>query len=62
MTRKTISPWRRPAAFVAALLGIAFFFIIIGVFGLSAAIMALVLFVVLAVLTFRRPQAEGTRP
>ena len=38
-----------------------FFFAIIGVFGFTAAIGALALFLVLALLTFRRPQAEGTQ-
>ena len=43
------------------LIGVAFFFAIIGVFGLPAAIGALALFVVLALLTFRCRQAEETR-
>ena len=41
---------------IATLLGIAFFFAIIGVFGLPIAIVALVLFVILAMAIFRRPQ------
>jgi len=49
-------------AVVATLLGVAFFFIIIGVFGLSASIAALALFVALAVFIFRRPQDQETRP
>jgi hypothetical protein len=48
-------------AIAVALIGTAFFFAIIGVFGLTAAIVALALFVALALLTFRRPQAEGTQ-
>ena len=41
--------------------GAVFFFAIIGVFGFTAAIGALALFLVLALLTFRRPRAEGTQ-
>jgi hypothetical protein len=47
---------------VATLLGVAFFFAIVGVFGLSGSIAALALFVVLAVFIFRRPQDRETRP
>jgi hypothetical protein len=36
-----------------------FFFAIVGVFGLPAAIVALVLFIALAFVLFRRPQAGG---
>jgi hypothetical protein len=46
---------------VATLLGVAFFFVIIGVFGLSASIAALLVFLVLAVFIFRRPQDQETR-
>jgi hypothetical protein len=46
-------------AIAVTLVGIGFFFVIVGVFGLSAAIAALVLFIVLAAAIFRRPQAEG---
>jgi hypothetical protein len=42
----------------ATLLGIAFFFAIIGVFGLPIAIAALVLFVISAMAIFRRPQEK----
>jgi hypothetical protein len=49
-------------AVVAMLLGVAFFFVIIGVFGLSASIAALMLFLALAVFIFRRPQDQETRP
>lgn len=52
------SPWRLLGAVFAAALGVAFFFFIIGVFGLSAAIIALALFVALAVTISRRPQTE----
>jgi hypothetical protein len=41
---------------------VAFFFTIIGVFGLPASIIALVLFVALAVAVSRRPQAERRQP
>lgn len=47
--------------FTAALIGVLFFFVIIGVFGLPASIIALVVFVAGALLIFRRPQAEGGR-
>jgi hypothetical protein len=47
-------------AVLAALLGTAFFFTIIGVFGLTPAILALVLFIALAAAIFRCPQAEGS--
>jgi uncharacterized membrane protein YgaE (UPF0421/DUF939 family) len=55
------SPWRLLGAVFAAALGIAFFFII-GVFSLSAAIIALALFVALAVTISRRPQTERNQP
>ena len=44
------------------LIGVAFFFAIIGVFGLPASIGSLALFIVLALLTFRCRQAEEMRP
>jgi hypothetical protein len=60
--RTTLPPGSRLAgAIAAALIGVTFFFAIIGVFGLAAAIGALALFLVLALLTFRCPQAEGTQ-
>jgi hypothetical protein len=43
------------------LIGVAFFFAIIGVFGLLTAIGALALFIVLALLSFRCHQAEEMR-
>jgi hypothetical protein len=46
---------------LTTLLGIAFFNALIGVFGLSAAVIALLLFLALAVLIFRRPQTERAR-
>jgi len=58
----TASPALRLAGAIAvALIGVAFFFAIIGVFGLTSAVAALALFVMLALLTFRHPQAEGTQ-
>jgi hypothetical protein len=53
---------RAIAASLAALAGGAFFFAIVGVFGLAAAIVALVAFVVLALLTYRRPQGGDEQP
>ena len=48
-------------AVATTLIGTAFFFVIVGVFGLPASIGAGILFIVLALLIFRLPQAEGTR-
>jgi hypothetical protein len=62
MNTRAISPWRSIGAVVAALVGVAFFFFIIGVFGLPLSVFALVVFVALAILLFRCPQDEGTRP
>ena len=64
MLMKTTLPpvLRRIAAIGVALIGTTFFFAIIGVFGLAAAIGALALFVVIAALIFRRPQAAEMRP
>ena len=49
------------AAAIATLLGIAFFNAIIGVFGLPTSLVALVIFVALALLIFRRPQDGSDR-
>jgi hypothetical protein len=49
-------------AVIVILLGVAFFFTIVGVFGLPAAIIGLVLFIALALLITRRAQAEGDPP
>jgi hypothetical protein len=62
MNRGLISALSSMRAVVATLLGVAFFFVIIGVFGLPASVAALVLFVALAILIFRRPQDGETRP
>lgn len=48
-------------ALTTALIGTGFFFGIVGVFGLPVAIGTGILFIVLALLIFRRPQAEGMR-
>ena len=48
-------------AVATTLIGTAFFFLIVGVFGLSASIGAGILFIVLALLIFRLPQGKGTR-
>jgi hypothetical protein len=58
-------PW--PSALLTAgtvaatLIGAGFFFAIIGVFGLPAAIGSLALFIALALLIFRCPQTEEPR-
>jgi hypothetical protein len=57
--RSVISVMHLFGAIAAALIGIGFFFAIVGVFGFSAAIAALVVFIALAAVLFRRPQAEG---
>jgi hypothetical protein len=46
---------------LTTLLGFTFFNALIGVFGLSAAVIALLLFIASAVLIFRRPQTERAR-
>jgi hypothetical protein len=61
MSAAPISAWSFIGATIAALLGVGFFFVIIGVFGLSAAFAALILFVALAIPIFRRHQAGETR-
>ena len=59
LTGATLFSLRRAIGVVlTTLLGIAFFNALIGVFGLSAAVIALLLFLALAVLIFRRPQTE----
>ncbi len=61
MSTGLTTAWHSAAAAVATLSGVAFFFVIIGVFGPSASIAALVLFLALAVFIFRRPQDQETR-
>jgi hypothetical protein len=53
---------RATGVVVATLLGVVFFNALIGVFGLSEAIIALVLFVSVAIVILRRPQIGGTQP
>lgn len=60
MNARSTSAGRAVAVIIATLLGITSFFVIIGVFGLPASIAALVLFVVLSILIFRRPQVGET--
>ena len=57
--RNVISAMHLFGAIAVTLVGIGFFFAIVGVFGLPAAIAALVLFIALASALFRRPQTEG---
>jgi hypothetical protein len=57
--RSVISAMHLFGAIAVTLIGIGFFFAIVGVFGLPPAIVALVLFIALAAVIFRRPQAEG---
>jgi hypothetical protein len=61
MRRTAISAMRATGVGIATLLGAVFFFVIIGVFGLSEAIIGLLVFVSLALLIFRRPQTKGAR-
>ena len=61
MSRTTISATRATGVVIATLLGAVVFFVIIGVFGLSEAIVGLLVFVSLALLIFRRPQTKGAR-
>ena len=61
MRRTAISAMRATGVVTATLLGAVFFFVIIGVFGLLEAIVGLLIFVSLALLTFRRPQTKGAR-
>jgi hypothetical protein len=53
------SAWRTVEVVFSSLLGAAFFNIIIGVFGLSAAIVGLLLFISLAIVICRRPQKDS---
>jgi hypothetical protein len=62
MNSALISVSRSLLAAIAAIAGVLFFFVIIGVFGLPASIAALVIFVALCLAIFRRPQDQETRP
>lgn len=53
------SPLRLLGAVLTTLVGVAFFFAIIGVFGLPISISALLLLILIAVPILRRPQAKG---
>ena len=59
MSTRLTPALRFVGAIAVALIGVTVFFAIIGVFGFAAAVAALALFVALALLVFRRPQAEG---
>jgi hypothetical protein len=61
MSAAAFSAWRAIGVVLTTLLGFAFFNALIGVFGLSAAVIALLLFIALAVLIFRLPQTERAR-
>ena len=61
MSRTTILATRAADVVIATLLGAVFFFVIVGVFGLSEAVVGLLVFVSLALLIFRRPQMKGAR-
>ena len=58
MNSASISASRSLLATMAALAGVFFFFVIIGVFGLPASVAALVIFVALSLTIFLRPQDE----
>jgi hypothetical protein len=53
--------WRTIPALLATLIGVAFFFVILGLFGRWVSIAALAVFVALSIVIFRRPQVEETR-
>jgi len=61
MSQAPFSIWRAIGVVLTTLLGFGFFNALIGVFGLSAAITALLLFISLAVLIFLRTQPERTQ-
>jgi len=58
---KTSNVLLRVLGVTAALLGVLFFFIIVGVFGLPLAIAGLAVFVLGAVVVFRAFPTEGAR-
>jgi multidrug transporter EmrE-like cation transporter len=61
MSAAPFSVWRAIGVVLTTLLGFVFFNALLGVFGLPAAITALLLFIVVAVLIFLRPQPDRTR-
>ncbi|MFM0367431.1 hypothetical protein [Paraburkholderia sediminicola] len=62
MSNMSRSAWRLLGAVGVAVLGVAFFFVIVGVFGLPASMIALVLFIALTLAISRRPQPEPRQP
>ena len=58
---KTNNVWRRFYGVAAALIGVLFFFIIVGVFGLPLAIAGLAVFILGAVVVCRVFPTEGAR-
>jgi hypothetical protein len=46
---------------IVTLAGIAFFFAIIGVFGMTVSLVGLALFIAIAIVMFRRPQFGRSR-
>jgi hypothetical protein len=62
MSDMSRSAWRLLGAVGVAVLGVAFFFVIVGVFGLPASMIALVLFIALTLAISRRPQPERRQP
>jgi len=61
MSAAPFSGWRGIGVVLTTLFGFGFFNVLIGVFGLLAAIIALVLFISLSTLIFRWAQPERTR-
>jgi hypothetical protein len=61
MSATPFSLRRAMGVVLTTLLGFIFFNALIGVFGQSAALIALLLFIALSVLIFRRPQPERAR-
>jgi urea transporter len=59
MSRTQESTGRVVGIAISALLGAAFFNIIIGVFGLSPAVVGCALFVAVAIVMCRRPQKDN---
>ena len=58
---KTSNVLRRVYGVTAALIGVLFFFIVVGVFGLPLAIAGLAVFVLGAVVVYREFPTEGAR-
>jgi hypothetical protein len=62
MSDMSRSAWRLLGAVGVAVLGVAFFFVIVGVFGLPVSMIALVLFIAFTLAISRRPQTERRQP